>query len=81
MSEFSNTRKIRSLIRAQLIAGAKAAFALVLVRHPSADLMTIANIVGDLGPLYPKVEVPAAIVIERLEGSSIAAEEVEAPQE
>jgi hypothetical protein len=41
MSKFGNTRKIRSLIRAQLIAGAKAAFALVFVRHPSADLMKI----------------------------------------
>jgi hypothetical protein len=69
------------LIRAQLIAGAKAAFALVLVRHPSTDLMTIANADGELGLLYPKVEVPATIVIERLEDSSIVAEEVEAPQE
>jgi hypothetical protein len=81
MSKFSNTRKIRSLIRAQLIAGAKAAFSLVLVRHPSADLMTIANADGDLVPFYPKVEVPAAIVIERLEDSSAAAEEKEAPRE
>jgi hypothetical protein len=43
--------------------------------------MTIANADGELGPLYPKVEVPATIVIERLEDSSIAAEEVEGPQE
>jgi hypothetical protein len=68
------------LIRSQLIAGAEAAFSLVLVRHPAADLMTIADTVGDLGPLYLKVQVPAAIVIERLEGSSISAEEVVAPQ-
>jgi hypothetical protein len=81
MSKFSNTRKIRSLIRAQLIAGAKAAFALVLVRHPSADLVTIANADGDLKPVYLMVEVPAAIVIERLEESSTATEEVEAPRE
>ncbi|KAK1684390.1 hypothetical protein QYE76_045238 [Lolium multiflorum] len=81
MSEFSNAKKIRSLVRAQLIAGAKAAFALVLVCHPSADLLAIANAVGELGPLYPKVDLPAAIVIERLEGTSTAAEEIEAPQE
>jgi hypothetical protein len=69
------------LIRAQLIAGAKAAFALVLVCHPSADLMTIANADGDFEPCYPKVEVPAAIIIKRLEESSAAAEEIEAPHE
>jgi hypothetical protein len=81
MSEFSNVKKIQSLVRAQLIAGAKAAFSLVLVCHPSADLMAIANAVGELEPFYPKVELPAAIVIERLEGASTAAEEIEAPQE
>ncbi|KAK1615525.1 hypothetical protein QYE76_021042 [Lolium multiflorum] len=81
MSEFSNAKKIRSLVRAQLIAGAKAALALVLACHPSADLLAIANAVGELGPLYPKVDLPAAIVIERLEGTSMAPKEKEAPQE
>jgi hypothetical protein len=81
MSKFSNTRKIRGLIRAQLIAGAKSAFALVLLRHPSADLMEIANTDGDVGPLFPKTEIPATIVIERLEDSSKAVEEAEAPEE
>jgi hypothetical protein len=41
--------------------------------------MTIANTDGDLGPLFPKVEVPATIVIDRLEYSSTTAEETEAP--
>jgi hypothetical protein len=81
MSEFSNAKKIRSLVRAQLLAGARAALALVLVCHPSADLLAIANAVGDLGPLYPKVDLPAAIIIERLEGTSMAPEEKETPQE
>jgi hypothetical protein len=56
MSEFSNTKKIQNLVRAQLIAGAKAVFALVISFHPSADLLAIANAVGELGPLYPKVD-------------------------
>jgi hypothetical protein len=75
MSEFSNAKKIRNLVRAQLLAGARAALALVLVYHPSADLLAIANDVGELGPLYPRVDLRAAIVVERLEGASAASEE------
>jgi hypothetical protein len=54
MSKFSNTKKIWGLIRAQLIAGAKAAFALVFLRHPSANLMAIANVDGDVGHFFPR---------------------------
>jgi hypothetical protein len=81
MSKFSNTKKIWGLIRAQLIAGAKAAFALVLLRHPSANLMAIANTDGDVGHLLPEAEIPATIVIERLEDSSNAVEEAEVLEE
>jgi hypothetical protein len=70
MSKFSNTKKIRGLIRAQLIAGAKSAFALVLSKHPSADLMAIANADGNIGHLFSKTQIPAAIIIDRLEDSS-----------
>ena len=81
MSEFSNTKKIRDLVRAQLFAGARLTLALVLVRYPSANLLAIANAVGELGPLYPRVDLPAAIIIERLDGTSMTAEENAAPQE
>jgi hypothetical protein len=79
MSEFNNAKTIRSLVRAQLIAGAKAVFALVLAFHPSEDLLAISNSVGELGPLYPKVDLATAIVVERLEGTPTVAEEIEAP--
>ena len=80
MSEFSNTKKIRDLVLAQLFAGARLTLALVLVRYPSADLLAIANAVGDLEPLYPKVELPSNIIVNRLEESSKASEEKETPQ-
>ncbi|KAK1613601.1 hypothetical protein QYE76_019118 [Lolium multiflorum] len=80
MSEFSNTKKIRDLVRAQLFAGARFTLALILVRYPSADLLAIANAVGDLEPLYPKVGLPSNIIVNRLEESSKASEEKETPQ-
>ncbi|KAK1613753.1 hypothetical protein QYE76_019270 [Lolium multiflorum] len=72
MSEFSNTKKIRDLVRAQLFAGARFTLALVLVRYPSANLLAIANAVGDLEPLYPKVGLPSNIIVNRLEEASKA---------
>ncbi|KAK1693731.1 hypothetical protein QYE76_010428 [Lolium multiflorum] len=81
MSEFSNAKKIQSLVRAQLLAGARATLALVLARYPSADLLAIANAAGHVEPLYPKVGLPAAIIVERLEGTSVASEAKETPQE
>ncbi|KAK1670533.1 hypothetical protein QYE76_058692 [Lolium multiflorum] len=80
MSEFSNTKKIRDLVRAQLFAGARFTLALVLVCYPSANLLSIANAVGDLEPLYPKVVLPSNIIVDRLEDSSKASEEKETPQ-
>ncbi|KAK1618776.1 hypothetical protein QYE76_024293 [Lolium multiflorum] len=69
-SEFGNVKKIKSLIRTQLIAAAEIAFALVLSKHPSANLMAIANADGSVGHLYSKTRVPAAIAVERLEENS-----------
>ncbi|KAK1665143.1 hypothetical protein QYE76_053302 [Lolium multiflorum] len=67
MSEFGNARKIRDLVRAQVFAGAKFTVALVLARYPSAGLLSIANVTGDLEALYPKVLLPANIIVDRLE--------------
>jgi hypothetical protein len=80
MSEFSNAKKIRDLVRAQVFAGARFTLALVLARYPSANLLSIANAVGDLEPLYPKVILPANIIVDRLEKDSKAPEEKETPQ-
>ena len=80
MSEFGNTKKIRDLVRAQLFAGARFTLALVLVRYPSANLLAIANAVGDLEPLYPKVVLSSNIIVDRLEESSKVSEEKETPQ-
>jgi hypothetical protein len=77
MSKFSNTKKVRSLIRAQLLAGAEKTFAFVLLKNPTANLMAIANANGDVSQCYPAVKVPASIVIERLEDNS----KVDAPAE
>ncbi|KAK1628534.1 hypothetical protein QYE76_002849 [Lolium multiflorum] len=43
--------RIRDLVRAQVFAGARFTLALVLARYPSANLLTIANAVGDLETL------------------------------
>ncbi|KAK1680317.1 hypothetical protein QYE76_041165 [Lolium multiflorum] len=48
MSEFGNAKKVRDLVRAQVFAGAKFTLALVLARYPSAGLLSIANVTGDL---------------------------------
>jgi hypothetical protein len=70
MSKFSDAKKIQSHIRAQLITGAKTAFALVLSKHPSANLMAIENADGNVGHLFAKANIPTAVAIERLEDSS-----------
>ncbi|KAK1683292.1 hypothetical protein QYE76_044140 [Lolium multiflorum] len=81
MSEFSNAKKIRDLVRAQVFAGARFTLALVLARYPSANLLSIAKAVGDLELLYPKVMLPANIIVDKLEKDSKAPEEKETPQE
>jgi hypothetical protein len=75
MSEFSNVRKIRSLVLAQLVAGAQSAFALLLSKHPSIDLMAIANADGDVGHLFAKAHIPSTIVVDRMEQNSKVVEE------
>ncbi|KAK1652416.1 hypothetical protein QYE76_070221 [Lolium multiflorum] len=70
MSEFRNAKKIRDLVRAQVFAGARFTLALVLARYPSASLLSIANATGDLEVLYPKVLLPANIIVDRLEKDS-----------
>jgi hypothetical protein len=52
MSEFGNAKKIQSLVREQLVAGAQSAFALLLSNHPSIDLMAIANADGDVRHIF-----------------------------
>ncbi|KAK1681090.1 hypothetical protein QYE76_041938 [Lolium multiflorum] len=80
MSEFRNAKKIRDLVRAQVFAGARFTLALVLARYPSASLLSIANATGDLEVLYPKVLLPANIIVDRLEKDSKVPEERETPQ-
>ncbi|KAK1632396.1 hypothetical protein QYE76_006711 [Lolium multiflorum] len=80
MSEFGNAKKVRDLVRAQVFAGAKCTLALVLARYPSACLLSIANATSDFEELYPKVLVPANIIVDRLEEESNVPEERETPQ-
>ena len=80
MSEFGNAKKIRDLVRAQVFAGARFTLALVLARYPSAGLLSIANTTGDLEALYPKVLLPANIIVDRLEEDSKVPEERGTPQ-
>jgi hypothetical protein len=75
MSEFSNAKKVKSLVRAQVFAGARFALALVLPRYPSAELLSIANATGDLELLYPKVVLSSNIIVDRLERDSKVPEE------
>jgi hypothetical protein len=81
MSKFSNAKKVQSHIRAQPIARAETAFALVLSKHPSANLMAIANADGNVGHLFAQAKIPAAIAIEMLEDSSKADDEAKNPKE
>jgi hypothetical protein len=76
MYEFGNVRKIRRLVRSQLVAGAQSAFALLLSKHPAIDLMTVANADGDVGHLFDKVLIPSTIVSDRMEHSSKVGEKV-----
>jgi hypothetical protein len=52
MSKFSNAKKVRKLVRCQLLVGAESAFAFVLSQHPSLDLMAIANADGNVSQFY-----------------------------
>lgn len=78
---FKNAKKVRELVRNQLLAGAESAFAFVLSQHPSLDLMAIANADGDVSQFYPAVKIPASIVIDRLEDSTEVDDPVGIPQE
>jgi hypothetical protein len=69
------------LVRAQLVAGAQSAFTLLLSKHPSVDLMAIANADGDVGHLFAKAHIPSTIVIDRLEHSSKVIEEARVLEE
>ncbi|KAK1597021.1 hypothetical protein QYE76_016424 [Lolium multiflorum] len=80
MSEFGNAKKVRDLVRVQVFAGAKFTLALVLARYPSAGLLSIANVTGDLEVLYPKVLLPANMIVDRLEKDSKVPEEKETLQ-
>ena len=80
MSEFGNTKKIRDLMRAQVFAGARFTLALVLARYPSANLLSIANATGDLETLYPKVLLPANMIVDKMEKDSKVPEEKDTPQ-
>ena len=80
MSEFGNTKKIRDLVRAQVFAGVRFTLALVLARYPSASLLSIANATGDLETLYPKVLLPANMIVDKLEKDSKVPEEKDTPQ-
>jgi hypothetical protein len=81
MSKFSNAKKVQSLIRAQLLAGAETVFGLVPSKHPSVNLMEIAITDGDIRRFYHVVKVHASIVIERLEDNSKVDVKVEIPKE
>jgi hypothetical protein len=64
-----------------LLLEPKSLFALVLSRHPSANLMAIANVDGNVGHLFAKTKIPTVIATERLEDSSKVDVEVENPKE
>ncbi|KAK1663688.1 hypothetical protein QYE76_051847 [Lolium multiflorum] len=81
MSEFSNAKKIRDLVRAQVFEGARFTLALVLARYPSTNLLSIAKAVGDLELLYPKVMLPANMIVDKIEKDSKEPEEKDTPQE
>jgi hypothetical protein len=76
MSEFGNVRKIRRLVRSQRVAGGQSAFALLLSKHPSIDLIVVANAEDDVDHIFDKAFIPSSIVADRLEHSSKVDEKV-----
>jgi hypothetical protein len=76
MSEFGNIRKIRRLIRSQVIAGAQSVFALVLEKHPTIDLMAVVNAEGDVNHIFDTAFIPSCIVVDKLEHNSKVDEKI-----
>jgi hypothetical protein len=72
MSNFRNAARVRALVRSQLLAWAKTAFAIVLAHHPSLDLELIAKADADVNQYFPVVRHPASIIVDKLEVSSEA---------
>jgi hypothetical protein len=70
MSKFSNAKKVRKLVRCQLLAGVESAIAFVLSQHLSLDLEVIARVEGDIGQFIPLVKDPASMIVARIEISS-----------
>jgi hypothetical protein len=67
MTRFKNPVRIQSLVRKELLAGAKLAFVSVLACHPTLDLEFIANANVKLDQYYPVARHPVYIVIARME--------------
>lgn len=72
MSKFSNAKKVRKLVRCQLLAGVEMALAFKLSQHPSLDLEVIARSNGDIGNFIPFVKDPTAMIDARLKINSEA---------
>jgi hypothetical protein len=72
MSNFRNAARVRALVRSQLLAGAKIAFAFVLARHPSLNLEVIAKADADVNQYFSVIRHSASIIVDRLEVSSEA---------
>ncbi|KAK1644508.1 hypothetical protein QYE76_062313 [Lolium multiflorum] len=78
MSEFGTARKIRDLVRKFLQEPSLRL--LLYLRVILRQVYSIANVTGELEALYPKVLLPANIIVDRLERDSKVPEEKETPQ-
>jgi hypothetical protein len=72
MAKFKNAASVRTLVRNQLLARAKLAFAFVLARYPTRDLELIAKADVELHPYNPIARRPASIIVARLEARTEA---------
>jgi hypothetical protein len=56
ISNFGNAKRVRELVRFQLLAGAESGFAFVLSQHPSLDLIATTQADGNINQIFPTIK-------------------------
>ena len=82
MKKYGSAEEVKELVRKQFIAGAQLALAVVQAAHPQLNMELIAQTnPTDLSIVYPLVEGPALVLVNKMEANTEAELEARAERE
>ena len=82
MKRYGSAKRVKELVRKQFIAGAQLALAVVQAAHPQLNMELIAQTnPTDLSIVYPLVEGPALVLVNKMEANTEAELEARAERE